>query len=378
MSPAPSAAVPDPHDVTPGAQPPGPEPVDWGFAERVAHRVAGDEPLAGSYHRASLERDFAALTQMAGELVAEFTGLEPAVGSARGRVLDRQEWVSANLLSFRRLLEPVRQRLGERAGDRLTSGVFGGVARRVGGAEAGALLGWFARRVLGQYDLMGTDPADPDPAHPGSVYYVGPNVLALEKRFGFRPRDFRLWIALHEVTHLVQFTGVPWLREHFLALVDDVLGMVDPDPRRLADAARHVVEELRAGRNPLEGGGLVTLLAGEEQREALGRVQALMTLLEGHGNFVMDRLGEEHVGGQARMSRALRERRRGRGLTGQVQKVVGIDMKLRQYAVGEEFFAAVEREAGREALVSLWDSPDRLPTVEELGQPSRWLARAGV
>lgn len=363
-----------------GADGPGSsrEPVDWHLAERVGHRLAGVVPLAESYHRRSLEADFTAATERSAELVAAFTGLEPRLDEVRGTVLDRRSWTSANLLSFRRLLAPLTERVGEH----IPANSVGALGRRAAGVEVGALLGWFSRRVLGQYDLMGTDEAGSDEAGSGdaadgvgSVYYVGPNVLGLEKSHGFRPRDFRLWVALHEVTHLVQFSGVPWLRGHFLTLVDETLRAVEPDPRRIAQAARYVIDELRAGRNPLEAGGLVHVLASPEQREVMGRVQALMALLEGHGNFVMDRLGEEHLEGATHMSRVLRERRSARGLGGGVQKALGIELKLRQYAIGERFLADVERRAGRGALSALWEAPEQLPSLDELRDAQRWLDR---
>lgn len=369
-----------------------PDPIDWPFAERVAHRVAGHDLLSTSYHRTSLDRDFADATARAADLVAEFTGLVPRVGVALGQVVNRQEWVTLNLASFRRILQPVTERLGPRVG----TGAVAGVGRRVAGAEAGVLLGWFGRRVLGQYDLLGAPSggAAPDGVAPnggaarpdadgptsdeGAVYYVGPNVLGLEKRFGFPPGAFRLWIALHEVTHLVQFTGVPWMREYFLTLIDDSLRLLDPDPKRFARAIGHIVEELRAGRNPLEGGGLVTLFADERQRELLARIQALMSVLEGHGNYVMDRLGAEHVEGKDHMARVLRERRAAGGASRQVQKALGIELKLKQYATGEAFFDAVEREAGDGALAALWRSPDALPTLAEIHAPTDWLTRIGA
>lgn len=358
----------------PAADVPSRDPVDWDFAERIAHRVAGRDPLAESFHRESLVNDFASATARATELVAEFTGLEPRVHAALGEVVDRQEWATLNLASFQRLLAPITERFGER----MAGSPVAGFNRRVAGAEAGLLLGWFGRRVLGQYDLLDAGDragiADP-PGGTGSVYYVGPNVLGLEKRHGFRPGAFRLWIALHEVTHLVQFTGVPWMREHFLSLVDESLGLVDPDPKRFVEALRRVVEEMRAGRNPLEAGGLLALFASEEQRAVLERIQALMALLEGHGNFVMDRLGEEHVDGQAHMSRVLRERRTSHGMARQVQKALGLELKMRQYSVGERFFREVEREAGLAALEALWNEPSALPTLGELDEPGRWVTR---
>ncbi len=127
-------------------------------------------------------------------------------------------------------------------------------------------------------------------------------MLGLEKRFAFRPRDFRLWIALHELTHRAQFTGVPWLRAYFLGLVGELVGGSEPDPKRMLAAVGRAVDEMRQGRNPIDEGGMVSLFASPEQRETLVRVQALMSLLEGHGNAVMNRLGADLVEGQARMA----------------------------------------------------------------------------
>ncbi len=346
------------------------DPVAWDVAERVAVRIARREPLAESYLYSSLSPDFDEYTAEVEELVARETGLRSLSGPARARVTDRAGWIRANLASFQRLLRPLTDRLADRMGNTKVAPV----GRQIAGAEVGALLGWMSTRVLGQYDMLVIENENPDDQD--LVYYVGPNVLALEKRYGFPPREFRLWLALHEVTHRAQFTGVPWLRPHFLSLVDRSLAAVDPDPKRLAKAAGQVVEDLRAGRNPIGEGGLISLLASEGQREVLTEIQALMALLEGHGNWVMDRLGEEHVEGQARMSRVLRERRRSSGVAAVVQRLLGIELKLRQYAVGEEFFAHVEREAGREPLVRIWDDPAHLPTLDELREPSRWLERA--
>ena len=178
-------------------------PVDWELAERIAVRVSGREPFAESYHYASLLPDFEELTAEAEELVYRATGLRSLAGPARARVTDRAGWVRANLASFARLLRPLTDKLDERVGgSRLAP-----IARRATGAELGLLLGWMSTRVLGQYDLLIVEEENPDDQD--IVYYVGPNVLALEKRFAFPPREFRLWLALHEVTHRAQFTGVP-------------------------------------------------------------------------------------------------------------------------------------------------------------------------
>ena len=269
-------------------------PVDWGLAERVAVRVAGREPLAESYHYDRLAADFDEVTAQAEELVAQATGLRSASGAARARVVGRDDWVRANLASFRRMLRPVMDKMTERT-DRTGpfASVGGAVSRRAAGVEVGLLLGWMAGRVLGQYDLLIIE--DERPEDQDLVYYVGPNVLALEKRFGFPPQEFRLWLALHEVTHRAQFTGIPWLREHFLSLVHKTLDAVDPDPRRFVDAMTQVVDDLRSGRNPLDEGGLAAIFASPDQRNLLGRIGGMMSLLEGHGDVTMDRAGQGYV-----------------------------------------------------------------------------------
>ena len=263
---------------------------------------------------------------------------------------------------------------------------FAPAGRAVAGAEMGALMGFLAQRVLGQYDLLGPDEAgnavmsgDITPEPPGdAVYYVGPNILVLEKRYGFRPGDFRLWIALHEVTHRFQFRSVPWMKGYFLSLVDATMGLIEPDPKRLVRALERAAEAARQGRNPFDDGGIVALFATDEQRKVLDQVQALMSLLEGHGNFVMDRLGQRHVTGQERMSAALKARRQSGGVGGTIRKLVGIEMKMRQYEIGEEFITHLEQTVGAEALDAAWRGPDCLPTMAELEAPERWLERVGT
>ena len=352
-----------------------PDPVDWATARRVARFVAGRDPLADSYLAASLQADFGALTVRAEDLVEGYTGLR-APGHASAQVLDRRDWVESNITSMSSLLDPLMQRLGAR----MAHNPFAPVSRRVAATELGGLLGYLAQRVLGQYDLLVPD--GPDAGAGGlptdAVYYVGANILSLEKRFAFRPRDFRLWIAIHEVTHRAQFTGVPWMREYFLGLVRQTLELVDPDPRTMLRAVSSAVDEVRAGRNPLDDGGLVGLFASPAQRGVLGQVQALMSVLEGHGNVVMDDLGREHVAGQERMSRVLSQRRKIGGLTGALHKLLGIEQKLRQYEVGEQFVRGVYEIGGRPAFDAVWRAPENLPTVAELSEPDRWLARVAA
>jgi len=347
--------------------------ISWELAEKVAVRVAGHEPLARSYHYASLDPDFAELTSQAEELVAEATGLRSLAGPARARVTDRAGWVRANIASFQRLLRPLTDKMEPK----LDGSRAAPVSRAVTGVQLGTMLGWMSSRVLGQYDLLLVEEERPEDQD--IVYFVGPNVLALEKRFGFPPREFRLWLALHEVTHRVQFTGIPWLRPHFLGLVEGTLASIDPDPRRFVEALRRAVDEMRAGRNPLAEGGLVALLAGPEQRAMLDQVGGLMSLLEGHGDVTMDRAGADRIPNAPRFGRVLRQRRAEvRGPARLLQQLVGLEAKLKQYEQGERFIEAVEAAGGPALLDRVWEGPQWLPSLHEIRQPEAWMARAGV
>ena len=345
------------------------DPINWELAERIAVRVAGREPFADSYHYASLEPDFAEFTAEAEELVAAETGLRSLSGPARARVTDRAGWVRANLASFRRLLSPITDKLGKR----MTPGPLTPLARGVTGAEVGGLLGWMATRVLGQYDLLIAE--NDQPEEQDLVYYVGPNILSLEKRYGFPPREFRLWLALHEVTHRAQFTGVPWMRTHFLSLVDQSLSVVDPDPKRFLDALRRSVDQIRAGENPLDEGGLVALIASPEQQEVLRKIQGMMSLLEGHGDITMNRAGSGLVPSADRFQRVLHERRHRGGPARMVQRLLGIEAKLLQYELGEKFIEVVEQEGGRALFDQVWEAPENLPSLAEIREPDAWISR---
>lgn len=346
--------------------------VSWELAERVATRVAGREPFSESYHYASLQPDFEELTAEAEELVTKATGLVSLAGPARARVTDRAGWVRANVASFRRLLRPITERLGPK----LARSPLAPVSRVVAGAQMGTILGWMSTRVLGQYDLLLVE--DERPEDQDIVYYVGPNVLGLEKRFAFPPREFRLWLALHEVTHRAQFTGIPWMRAHFMGLVEEGLGKLDPDPRQFLDGLKRAVEQAMAGRNPLAD-GLITLVASPEQQLVLDRIQGLMSLLEGHGDVTMDRAGAARIPSAGRFSRVLRERRRSaRGPARLLQQIIGLEAKLRQYEDGERFIAAVEEAAGPAGLERAWESPEQLPALAEIRDPGAWMTRVGL
>ena len=344
--------------------------VDWAMAERVALKVSGREPFAQSYHYDSLEPDFAELTAQAEDLVAETTGLRSLSGNARARVTDRSGWVKANIASFQRLLRPIIDKFEAR----MTANTMSPLTRKAAGAEMGAMLGWMSTRVLGQYDLLIIEEENPDDQD--IVYYVGPNILALEKLFAFPPREFRLWLALHEVTHRAQFTGVPWMRPHFLSLVEQSINSVDPDPKSFFAAIDRVAAAIKTGTNPLADGGIMALVASPEQKVVLDQISGLMSLLEGHGDVTMDRAGEGLIPGAERFGRVLRQRRQSaNGLAKLLQQLIGLEAKINQYEQGEKFIAAVELVGGTTLLDNVWENPANLPSILEIRDPELWIRR---
>jgi len=351
-------------------------PIDWGLAERFALRVVGRQASV-DFDAEQFAADMVEFTSQAEELVAAETRLRSFAGPARGRPVDRSGWIRANLVSFERLLRPLTDKVGAQLEARPGRGRPLGLARAVTGVEVGTLLGWMSGRVLGQYDLLVVeDDTAPDQ---DLVYYVAPNVAALERRFGFPTREFRLWLALHEVTHRAQFTGVGWLRPYYLDLVKELLDSFDVDPQVLAERLRRTVGSLRSGREAIADGGIAAVLATPAQREVLGRIGGLMSLLEGHGDVTMARAGGDLVPSAPRFARVLGERRRSSPTPTRVlQRLLGLEAKMAQYQQGEAFIAAVELAAGPRVIDRCWEGPEQLPTLAEIREPDLWLRRVGV
>jgi coenzyme F420 biosynthesis associated uncharacterized protein len=338
----------------------------WDSAIGVARRFAGRYPLEGTYHEARFARQAPMLVERATALVSAETGLD-APGAPEVAVVSRTEWVENNIASFSELMAPVTEHLGEQR--RLGAGVAG----RIMSLELGAVLGFLSRRVLGQYELV---LPTPDGNDGDTVMFVGANVLSMERRFEFRPSEFRFWVALHESTHRLQFQGVPWLRSYFLGLVEELVKASKPEPGRISRLAEEMRAAAEEGKPLLDDTGLFGLLASPDQREVIEKVQALMSLLEGHGHVVMDRIGERELVSQARMSRILAARRND-PRTALFMRLIGLEMKMKQYELGAQFINGVERRAGWSALAAAWQQPSNLPTLAEIEDPASWLYRVG-
>jgi coenzyme F420 biosynthesis associated uncharacterized protein len=346
------------------------DPVAWDVVLRIVNEIARFQAPLDVKTRQVLDEDFEEATSTAERLVEDATGLRSAFGPTRSVVIDRAGWAEANVGSLRRLLAPVGKKLAE--SDTSSRRALSPAAKAAAGVEIGALLGWMSSRVLGQYDLM---PNDVDQTG-GLVYFVGPNVVSLERRFGFDARQFRLWLALHEVTHRLQFTGVPWMRAHFTGLVERGTSSGLPDIREVIAGLRRAASEFWEGMNPLADGGVVGLIASSEQLATLHDAQALMSLLEGHAEVVMSKAGSDAVPEAERFAQVLAERRASaKGIVKFAQQALGIEAKLRQYADGSRFIAAVEAAGGPELFARVWESPEMLPSLEEIRAPDRWISR---
>jgi coenzyme F420 biosynthesis associated uncharacterized protein len=351
-----------------------PSMVDWDLAQRVAAGALILKPAPATYRSSDLQSQFDELTARAEILVSEATGLRSTHGPARAKVATRSEWATANVRSMQRLVGPALSLRQDGKGPQ--PGKPGlAISRVVSGTQLGLMLAYMATRVLGQYDLLISDES---PDEGDLVSYVGPNVMAIEHQFGFETDQFRLWLALHEVTHRMQFTAVPWLRDHFVSLVGQLLEPLQADPQGLAETLRRITTEVRAGRNPLQESGVVGMFATPDQRLALSRISGMMSLLEGHGDVTMDRAGAAEVPGAAGFSKVLHKRRtQSRGFTKLMSRLLGLEAKMRQYAEGERFVESVEEAGGPELLARVWQGPEWLPTLAEIRSPGEWVARAG-
>jgi coenzyme F420 biosynthesis associated uncharacterized protein len=338
--------------------------VDWDTARSTSKRFSGDYPLAGTYHERKFALQAPDLVARASDLVAHETGLE-IPGQPEVTVISRPGWVDINADSFSHLLKPLEDELAS------DPKIGSATAARIMGAQIGAVLGFMSKRVLGQYELV-LPTGDGD--FGDTVLFVGANVLSMERQHQFRPSSFRFWVALHECAHRAQFTGVDWMRPYFMSLVEELLGTAKPEKGRYGRITAEVRSALEEGRDPFGNAGIVGLLASVEQREVLDKVQALMSLLEGHGHVVMDRLGEREIVDVKRMSNVLKARRKD-PKTAAFMKLAGIEMKMRQYEDGAKFISQVEEIASWDALSMVWESPEALPTLDEIGDARLWLDR---
>ena len=357
--------------------------IDPRIARTVARRFVGVDDMSGSYLMERLRSDLAESVPLSEDLVSEVSGI-PRPESVKWGIIDRVAWTEANISGMSRLIEPVATRLAPRL-ERFPAPVR--IAQRTAiSAEIGALLGYISRRVLGQYDVLVTEATDnalavrrknrKGPPEGTALYFVGQNIVETERRLGFVPRDFALWVSVHEITHRFQFAGVPWLQDRFFSLIGEYIGSLELDARSLTSRISSAARRLRSGTVPPEERNPIYLLASEEQRRPLDQLQALMAVVEGHGNYVMDAVGKDVIPSFQRMRRAFDRRRDQTTFLQRIfNQIIGLEMKLHQYELGQRFCEMVVAREGREALGQLWTGPESFPDLNELRQPELWMRR---
>ena len=346
--------------------------VDWGLATRVAGRVSGAADADRRQVPASLAPAALAATCTEAEaLIRGYSLLDPDPELPGPEAVGRTEWAAAALGT----LSGIADELQREHGIEITlPGPLGGIARSVvgaaTGAEVGVAAGYTARRVLGQYDLTIVGPD-----RPARLLFVAPNITGSARELGVDLDPFLRWVALHETTHAIQFAAAPWLRDHIGGLIRTLLASAT-DGLGIADLMRRLVSSSRETVSTLLKGDLAKALARPEQAPTLDRIQATMTVIEGHAEHVMDAAATDFVPGVEDLRRRLEARRSGRGPFEMIAgRLLGMDLKLRQYELGKAFCDEVVETSGLDALNRIWEGPQALPEIAELERPQAWLER---
>jgi coenzyme F420 biosynthesis associated uncharacterized protein len=348
--------------------------IDWPLAERTAGAMIG---LARGGERAYTSAEVAEAAADGIGAAAAYAGLGTPSDPPLGELVGRNEWSRNALVTVREAAAPIEKRLAEQI---TAPGPLGPALRRAGGAalgvEVGLASGYAAGRVLGQLDfsLFGEP-------RPPRLMFVSGNLERACAALEADPAVFLQWVAIHEGTHVVQFERVPWLGGYLRELAGELIegATADVDAGSLGRFGRELLRSPREVVRALLRGELARLVADPRRREQIDRLQATMSVIEGHAEHVMDAAAGDLGGELARLRDRLDRRRAQRGGIGElIARLLGMEAKLRQYELGKAFCDAIVAQAGRRALISLWDSPEQLPTLAEIEHPERWLERTKV
>ncbi len=347
--------------------------IDWKLALATASRLSRPGPELTDAEVADVVAELRQAAARAEGPVREYTGLlaTGALGAPSPiLVVDRPRWVEANLATFRVLTDPIGRKLAESG--RAPTGLSKKVGEKLSGAQVGAVMSFVSSKVLGQFDPFWTGPA----GEGGRLLLVAPNIVAAEQAMKVDPHDFRLWVCLHEETHRVQFTAVPWLREHLRSSIDELVSSTDLDDQSLSRLLdQGVGEVLKAIRNDPDA-SLASVFQNDRQRELVDTMTGVMSLLEGHADVVMDGVGPQVVPSVAEIRRKFQRRRQGSGSIDRlVRKLLGLDAKARQYRDGAVFVRSVVDTVGLDGFNAVWADPAHLPSRAEILDPSAWVSR---
>ena len=343
--------------------------IDWDLAVSVGGRLSGPGPQVSREEADAAVAELRAGAGRSTPLVREFTGLVAQERTAPVLVVDRQGWVRANADGFKSLLSPLLTKMLEKKGP--PKGLAAAIGPRITGAELGVMFGFLGGKVLGQFD-----PFHQVPGEDGRLLLVAPNIVHTERELGVDAHDFRLWVCLHEETHRVQFTAVPWLRDHLRSEMGALVDGINPDPAAFLEDGVKKLADLVTGRGEAS---LADVFASPEQRAVIERVTGVMSLLEGHADVVMDGVGPEVIPSVAEIRSRFTQRRKGVGtLDRLLRRLLGLDQKMAQYRDGAVFVRHVVDKVGMADFNTVWTSPETLPTKAEIHDPDAWVTRVLV
>ena len=345
--------------------------IDWDFAVATATRLAGQGPVVSKAQADETVAELRAGAHTSTPLVREFTGLVAEAGTADILVVDRAGWIQANADGFSQIISPLIDKLQERKG--APSGLSKAIGSKVTGLEVGTLLGFLGSKVLGQFDPFY---APAGSTEVGRLLLVAPNIVQAERDLGAEARDFRLWVCLHEETHRVQFTAVPWMRDHIHSEISTIVNTVETDPAKLAAFLTDGVKKLGDVIRGNDDTSLLDLFSSPAQREVIDRITGVMSLLEGHADVVMDGVGPEVIPSVDVIRKRFNQRRKGAGPFDRVlRRLLGMDAKMAQYRNGAAFVRGVIDEVGMDGFNKVWVEPANLPSKQEIGDPQAWVRR---
>jgi coenzyme F420 biosynthesis associated uncharacterized protein len=348
------------------------DPVNWDLAKQVGVALASyDEPQLEDMGQSELD----GITRAAAVEAEEFSGL--VAGSvADVQTVTRAQWVEANIESFRFVMDPLAAKMGGAGlGGVPVPGGAGQILQQITGVfmglQTGFVLGYMGRSVIGQYELPLPAPS------PTRLLYVTSNLHEVEREWELDPRQFRYWIALHEITHHLEFSR-QWVQNYFRAQLKTLVDSLDFDPNRMSAAFEglEMLDPERLAATLQDPERLIQAAWTPLSKDAMQRLQAFMTLAEGYATFVMDAVGARLLSEHARLKEAMERRRQslspGDAL---LERLLGLELKRRQYEEGVKFCRYVAGLRDIETLNRAWDNPDSLPTTEELADPDAWVAR---
>ncbi|SKC00453.1 putative hydrolase/uncharacterized protein, coenzyme F420 biosynthesis associated [Arthrobacter sp. 49Tsu3.1M3] len=365
-----------------GASAQVPDLINWELAASTAARLTPAGPVLGGAEIAAAVENLRHMADISVPHVHHITGLDAArdLRDSEVLVVDRASWAKANTQSFAVMLKPAMGKLLEGRGS-LSPGAAG-VSAAITGSQLGAILAFLSSKVLGQYDPFSALAENSTAPASGRLLLVAPNIISVERELKVEPADFRLWVCLHEQTHRVQFAAAPWLRHHMLQEIENLsgllLGNVDSLMERASAVAKSLKDRAAPGAAPGRG-AILDLLQNPEEKAALSRLTALMSLLEGHANVVMDAVDASIVPSVKTIRQRFNDRGQDRGMIEKfIRNLLGLDAKMRQYSDGAKFVREVVAAAGMGGFNKVWESAEHLPSEPEIHDSKLWLDRMGL